>query len=154
MPAKVELRKVRERDGGVKGVKDRTKPGGLKVGLVAGLGEHPNSDDGTTIVEVGAFNEFGSIGVPERPFLRTTIAQYHNNYTQIIKQMLSDIIMGKKSVVQAVGILGIKSQADVVSTINNWDDPPNSPETIDRKGSSQPLVDTGIMKKSINWEAV
>lgn len=154
MPVKVEMRKVRERDGGVKGVKDRTKPGGLKVGLVAGLGEHPNSEDGMTIVEVGAVNEFGAPGVPERPFLRTTIAQYHGEYASMIKQMLADIITGKKSFTQAVGILGVKAQADVVSTINNWDDPPNSPETIDRKGSSQPLVDTGIMKKSINWEVV
>lgn len=154
MPAKVELRKVRERDGGVKGVKDRTKPAGLKVGLVEGLGEHPNSDDGTTIVEVGAVNEFGSIGVPERPFLRTTMAQRHTEYENIKKQLLADIITGKKTVARAIAILGIKAQADVVSTINNWDDPPNSPETVDHKGSSQPLVDTGVMKKSINWEAL
>lgn len=164
MPARVELRKVRERDGGVKGARDRTKPGGLKVGLVAGLGEHPESDDGTTIVEVGAVNEFGAPGIPERPFIRGSIAQHHGEYERIRKQLLADIIAGKKTVAQAVAILGIKAQADMQKFIVDLKEPPNSPETQARKAEKakkkhveaidNPLIDSGIMRKSINWEAV
>jgi hypothetical protein len=32
--------------------------------------------------------------------------------------------------------------------------PPNRPYTIEQKGSSNPLVDTGAMIESITWEVV
>ena len=140
--------------GGIDGVMKRTKSAALKVGLLAGLGEHPESDDGTTIVEVGAINEFGAGNVPERPFLRTTIAENHKKYSRIRKKVLKNIIDGDMSVEQAVGVLGLESQKDIIQMINDWDDPPNSPETEERKGANNPLIDTGIMKKSIHWEAL
>ena len=140
-----------KRDGGIDGVVKRTKNSALKIGLLSGLGEHPNSDEGLTIPEVGAINEFGA-GVPERPFIRQTIANNITKYNRMRRDLLSAIILGKITVDKAIAVLGEALQADVVATINNWQDPPNSEVTIFLKGSSQPLVDTGTMKQSIHWE--
>jgi len=150
--AQVEIQ-YKQRDGGVDGVRKRTKDGALKVGLVAGLGEHPNSDDGTTIPEVGAINEFG-LGVPERSFIRSTIAENISKYNRLRRELLAGIINGKTTSAKAVAILGEELKKDIQAKIVAMSDPPNSDETADRKGSNSPLIDTGTMRQSIQWESV
>jgi hypothetical protein len=140
-----------KRNGGVDGVNQRTKTSALKVGLLSGLGEHPNSDEGMTVPEVGAIQEFGA-GVPERPFIRQTIAQNITKYNRMRRDLLSAIIRGKITVDKAIAVLGEAVQADIVAAINGWSDPPNSEATQAEKGANNPLVDTGTMKQSIHWE--
>lgn len=150
--AQVEI-VYKKQDGGVDGVRKRTKGGALKVGLVSGLGEHPNSDEGMTIPDVGAVNEFG-IGVPERSFIRSTIAENLGKYNRMRRELLAGIINGKISSANAVAVLGEELKKDIQSKILTLSDPLNSDETIDRKGSSSPLIDTGTMRQSITWEAL
>lgn len=140
-------------NGGVEGVNNRTKTSALKVGLLSGLGEHPNSDSGQTIPEIGAINEFGA-GVPERPFIRQTIANNITKYNRMRRDLLAAIIAGKITKERAISILGEALQADMVAAINGWSDPPNSDATVAEKGADNPLVDTGTMKQSIHWEAL
>ena len=46
---------------GVRALVGRAKPSGVKVGVLAGTGAHPNSK-GTSIAEIAFYNEFGKIG--------------------------------------------------------------------------------------------
>ena len=52
---------------------------------------------------------------------------------------------------QLLNTLGAKAAADVKNTIRQGIPPPNSPETIRRKGSSRPLIDTGQLINAITW---
>lgn len=127
------------------------RPSLIKVGLLANLGEHPNSNEWRSIIDVGAINEFGLGDAPERPFLRTTIAENREKYLSLQKRLLKLILNGKLSAERASGILGAQVEADVKATIDAWDSPANSPETEARKGFNNPLIETGIMKQSVAW---
>jgi len=150
MTVTTEIKRTRN-NGGIDAVKQRSKPGALKVGLLAGLGEHPGSDDGTTIPEIGAAHEFGA-GVPERSFIRSTIAENISKYNKMRRDLIKAMVAGEISSSKAVAILGEAVKADVQRKIETLSDPPNSDETIEHKGSSNPLIDTGAMRQSIQWE--
>jgi hypothetical protein len=152
--------KKRTKGKGVKALIDKTKPGGIKIGFVKGLGKHPGSD--ATIAEIAAYNEFGTRDsnndelIPERPFLRTTIKEeLHPVYLPLMEELLQLVLNGKISEAQAVGLLGEKAVADVKNKIDAISEPPNAQSTIDKKrGSTNPLVDSGLMKQSVSWERV
>lgn len=153
--AKAGLSLKRKTEGkGFEAVVDRSKPGGMKVGFVKGLGTHPNSN-GATVAEIAAYNEFGTDTIPERPFLRTSIRENMKPvYAPMIKALLEKILNGQVTVTQAIGLLGEKASADVKLKIIAISDPPNADETIDKKGSTNPLIDTGLMNQSVTWEKV
>lgn len=157
--AKATFSLKRKTDGkGFEKILDRTEPGATKVGFVKGLGAHPNGN-GATIAEIAAYNEFGtrwpdgSVHIPERPFLRTTIAeQARTVYPAMMKELLGEIVTGKIKATRAVGLLGEKAVADVKNKITAITDPENADATVDSKGSSNPLIDTGLLRKSVTWE--
>lgn len=138
-------------DGGIDAVKTRLDNGTIKVGLLAGLGVHPNSDEGLTIPDVGAVNEFGMGNIPERSFLRSTMSEKRGEYKQAMIRLLALIIKGKVSGNRAFEILGLQAARDVQRKIDEITDPPNSQRTIDAKGSDKPLIDTGLLRKSVSW---
>ena len=139
---------------GVPGLKKRTLPGSVKVGLLSGLGEHPNSDDGQTMAEIAMFQEFGTRHIPERPFLRTTIQERKSEYLAIMKSLLKRIMNGDMTVSDARKVLGLKAMADVQNKIVEISSPQNAEATIRKKNSSNPLIDTGAMKQSVSWDVV
>jgi len=54
-----------------------------------------------------------------------------------------------------VGLLGEKAVADVKNKIDAISEPPNAQSTIDKKrGSTNPLVDSGLLRQSVSWERV
>lgn len=91
------------------------------------------------------------IKIPERSFLR---AGYDQNRDAVVKktaQIMANVTTGKttaRGLRQAVG-------EDLAGRIKeyaiNLDSPQNHPFTIEQKGSSNPLVDTGGMIGSISW---
>ena len=58
---------------------------------------------------------------------------------------------GKSEPEQALGLLGAQATSDVRQTISEMTDPPLAQATIDRKGSSALLIDTGHMWQSLTW---
>lgn len=157
--AKGELKLENKTDGeGFEGMLEQSEPGGLKVGFVKGLGKHPGSN--TNIAEIAAYNEFGtenedgSERIPERPFLRTTIVEQNETYKTIVKELLVKILTHKMETKQAIGLLGIKAVSDVKAKITAISEPPNADSTKAGKKSSNPLIDTGLMRQSVTWEEV
>ena len=150
--AKAEVKiKDKTKGAGIAGVLKRTQDAALKVGLLKGLGIHPNSE-GMTIPEVGAVNEFGGGNVPERSFIRSTIRENVKKYSEVRKELLAKIITGNMTLDKAVNILGTMVKSDIQKMITDLKDPPNAPRTVEEKGSSNPLIDTGLLRKSIQWE--
>lgn len=109
--------------------------------------------DGKSVAMVATVNEFG-LGVPERPFMRRTVQMILNDpafmklFTSLIDPTPSDRFRLQP---WAWFRLGLYGQAMMQKSITDLKSPPNAPSTIARKGSSDPLIDTGHMRQSVSW---
>jgi len=109
-------------------------------------------DDGTPIVAYAAWNEFGTRYIPARSFIGSTSDEKRNDWSQLVDRLFSGILAGKLSDQMAFRLLGEQAQSDIQQKVITLSEPPNSPQTIARKGSSNPLVDTGAMRAAIRYE--
>ena len=92
------------------------------------------------------------IVIPERSFMRSTLKEKKKEIIALQKKMLVQIRKGEMTVEQALGLIG-EFTADAMSQkLVQLKDPPNTAATIKRKGSNNPLVDTGQTKNSITYE--
>jgi hypothetical protein len=126
------------------------------VGVRDGAGA---SGDGTPLVMIAAVHEFGSSDghTPERSYLRSTADAKRDEYAAAIVGILDAAMaapagQGNNVLKRGLGRLGAKVVGDVKLTITNLDSPPNAPSTVRRKGADNPLVDTGRLRQSIDFE--
>lgn len=117
----------------------------LRVGFLDGA-TYP---DGTSVPEVAAKNEYGAKGVPMRPYFRTMIKDKKANWAVSIGQVLANNHYDIDKTWQLMGE-GIKGQLQ--TSIRDWQAPPNSQLTIDAKGFNKPLIDTGHMLNSVDYD--
>lgn len=122
----------------------------LRVGVLSSAGAHPS---GATMAEIAAFQEFGTRSIPARPFLRTTLEENLAKYQRLAGRELSKALQpGGRTVKQVVNRLGLKIVADIQKKIVAIRTPPNAPSTIRQKGFDNPLIETGRLRQSINFE--
>ena len=133
-------------------VSNRLDPKGrqILVGVPADAGEEEN---GLPIATNAFIHEFG-IGVPERSFLRAPIAANMDKYKKAFDWFVKRCGDGKISIDNALGQIGFMVVGDIQSAISQGINPPNAPETIRRKKSSTPLIDTGRLRQSITFRIV
>lgn len=107
---------------------------------------------GLTVADVMLYNEFGTERIPERPVIRSTVtgARFHD----LMAKLTWAMVLGKMGVMQALGILGEAVQSEMKRRIVDKEFEANKQSTIDRKGSSTPLIDTGQLKESLRYERV
>ena len=99
------------------------------------------------------WQEFGtSRGIPERPFMRSSVTKNKDKYKSQMKAVAKSITSGGLTMEQAMDRLGAGAAADIQAEIVALNTPPNAPSTIARKGSSNPLIDTGAMRQSVTWK--
>ena len=94
------------------------------------------------------------IKIPERSFLR---AGYDENADRIMKQTeraLSLVLAGKMTVDQMLDLCGQQFATAIKTYMRNLRTPANHPYTVEQKGSSNPLIDTGGLLESITWRKV
>ncbi|MBW2672071.1 MAG: hypothetical protein JRD89_01480 [Deltaproteobacteria bacterium] len=105
-----------------------------------------------TNAEIGYLNEYG-IGVPERSFIRVGVDEAKGKIIKVLKKGAGEVLVAQMSVDQALRLTGVYVKGSLVQRINKGGVfTPNHPETIARKGSSKPLIDTGQLKGSIDFE--
>lgn len=112
----------------------------------------PASETNQEIVNRAIFNNFGTINIPERPFMSNAFDDNRSKYVEALKISAPKILRGEVKVGEVVSKLGIVFADDVREEIINLDTPPNAPSTIKQKGSSNPLIDTGQMKNSVTHQ--
>ncbi len=117
-------------------------------------GSETEEKDSLTLVEIAAVNEYGSEDghIPERSFLRATFDKNRGKYEKVFRKALGRVIDGKTEYPQELAIMGVRVAGDVQKWIGEFTDPPNAQMTIDRKGSSGPLRDTGRLRASLDSE--
>jgi hypothetical protein len=115
---------------------------------------------GATVVDIGAAHEFGAGNVPRRSFIRATVDRNETIYREAIRKAFRATVLHaarndktwnyKNSV--ALRRLGLRVEGDIKQYIADGIEPANSPQTIARKKSSKPLIDTGQLRASIASE--
>jgi len=107
-----------------------------------------------TLAQIAAKNEFGdrSSGVPERSFLRSTFDLNLRKYEKQTAKGLGRVADGKEDIDTVLGLIGTGMVNDVQDAILAIRSPANSKATVEAKGSSNPLIDTGHMRQSIDYE--
>ena len=120
-------------------------PDRVRVGLPKGSNAYP---DGTSVIMVGSVHEFGSPsrGIPQRSYLRSTLIENRRKYKKVLKNLAEKMLDGKLDRKEAMGLLGLRVQTDVREKITDLQAPP----LVSREGN--PLVDTGHLRQSINFE--
>lgn len=104
-----------------------------------------NAKEVKYVAQVAYDNNYGN-GVPARPFF-TNVVDGDKDYQRIFEEYIKE----GYPVAQALTFIGIEMQQDIQQEIITLREPPNSPATIARKKSSNPLVDTGHMGDSVTY---
>lgn len=129
----------------------------VTVGIHEGAGEYPSTEeqpDPPLISEVGIINEFGSPtrGIPERSFIRSTVDENQRQLNEDIRVSYTNILLGKTNAKKELEKLGFAITTLIQNKIKTLKSPPNAPLTVELKGSNNPLVDSQLLMRSINFE--
>lgn len=107
--------------------------------------------DGTSVAQVAATHEFGAPTVPQRPFFRQAIRKMERpaQLPRIVRKLVDRRTMTMPRVgYERIGQYAANQIQERIVLLRK---PPNSPETIRRKGSSNPLIDVGAMRTAVSW---
>ena len=108
-------------------------------------------DGGETVADIASQHEFG-LGVPERSFIRAYVDENRAEIERAIREMAKRVVSGElPSFDYGLNLIGVKVQKEIVVRIKAGIAPPLSQVTMDRKGSSVPLIDTGQLWSSITY---
>lgn len=111
-----------------------------------------SSSLGLKVIDIATFHEFGTKNVPERSFIRSNDAKNKGKYKKMLQNGLVKMLKGEMEPYQVLGLLGEQASSDVKAGITAGIKPDLKPETIERKGSSVPLIDTGQLRASITYK--
>lgn len=129
----------------------------VAVGVIGSEASEPHEGDGdgqVTVVDVASWNEFGTDRIPARSFLRSTFEEDKAKFLSLLRRGKMKLVRGEASRKQVLSMVGFFAQKQVQRKITAGGSPfiPNSPATVDQKGSSSPLIDTGQLRQSITFE--
>lgn len=115
------------------------------------------SGSAPTVAQVAVWNEFGTQGggwggpIPPRPFMRNTI-RMSNRDERIQSAIRRGVTASSPSFdARTAGRIGAIIHSNMIKAMQDPDLHPNSPITIAIKGSSKPLHDTGLLRRSLSW---
>jgi len=109
---------------------------------------------GFSMPEIASSNEFGTKNIPARPFMRTSFDENISKINRLVNLQYMQVQDGKKNAEQALTAVGVVMVGLIQQKINSIVSPPNSPRTIEIKGSSKPLIDFGQMRQSVREKVV
>jgi hypothetical protein len=140
--------------GGVKGLLERIAALGdpkVYVGIPSSNNARQGASNNATIAAV---HEMGapSRGIPARPFLIPTMQNNAEKYTTLMAQGFRNALQDKEKAAEVYEKIGLVASSDVKDYIVSGQFVPLKQSTIDRKGSSKPLIDTSEMRNSISYE--
>ena len=121
---------------------------GVKVGIRRGKGSH----DGTDMLDIAVYNHFGTSTIPARPFISDCAEKNAGQIQEAQKRLVYRVYQGGLSADGALAELGAWYVNVQKGHILHGGWTPNAPATVKRKGSNKPLVDTGQLVNTVDWE--
>jgi hypothetical protein len=147
--------RIRDRDRGYRKLMLSVETVGdhkLTVGVQDPEAAATHGDSRLTVGEIGAVHEFGGGHVPERSFIRATFDENEAKYRQTLTRIMRTVVLGKRSEADGLELLGTRVRADIQRRMSAGIPPPLQQETVVRKGSSTPLIDTGQLRSSVTYK--
>ena len=137
---------------------EEAKRSTIAVGIQDSELHYYTNEDGSvgeSVQEVGAQHEFGTDKVPRRSFLRTPFWVKRTDLGKFITKQFVKVAETGFSASDAMELIGVKAQSISQEAFTNggfgtWR--ALSQMTIEEKGSSQILVDTGALVQSITYK--
>jgi hypothetical protein len=140
--------KHKNRDG-VRRLIARAKHVDIKIGVQGSDAKRDHG--GVSIADIAAIHEFGLGNNPERSWLRA----WHDENAEVAREKLRKgyrkVLTGEINVETLGTAFGIWAVSSIQERIAAGIAPGLEAETIARKGSSVPLIDTGLFRSSITY---
>lgn len=108
--------------------------------------------DGTPVTLVAAVNNYGSqsMGIPARPFMQEgAVAAIAGDAGNVAAELIPLLNKGKITPAQILKEMGPFAEASFKGVFTGVSWTPNADYTVLRKGSSQPLIDTGLLRNTL-----
>lgn len=109
-------------------------------------------ESGASIVQVALWNNFGTENIPRRPFMELAAANMQPRYREMCRQAVKRLNAGEINIETLLKAGGQMGEAEVRNAIDEGGWNPNSPQTMARKGSQVPLIDSGDMRKCVTHQ--
>lgn len=131
-------------------MRDLQKLDGMEV--VAGmLKDSGKASNGASYVDIATWNEYGTRRIPSRPFIRISADTNRQAWAKMAQQCVNDVIDGD-SPAEAAKVVGHRMVEDIRKVFGDTSKlKANAPSTIKKKGRNEPLVDSGEMRKRVNF---
>ena len=123
----------------------------IRIGVMgsdAASAKKGDGSSGLTVADVATFHEFG-LGVPKRSFIRDWVDEDSEENHRLLRRMADDVARGRGTISRAADRVALVMQAGMQERITDGIAPPLDPATVERKGSTTPLIDTGQLRSSI-----
>lgn len=146
---------------------DNIRDGTVRVGWFAGI----RYDDSTPVAQVAQWNEYGTPNakypIPARPFMRPVMHTQGQHLKEQIKALYGTALRNNKSTIKALEKFGEIVLDKIQSQIRSNVYTPNAPITlrggwlrsasgqpfyVEKKRGRHPLIDTGFMLDSIDYQ--
>lgn len=126
----------------------------LHVGVIgaAASAQHEGAEAGVTVADVATWNYFGTSTIPARPFIAIAFQRHKDQLTNINGRIVRGVMEGKIDARQGYELAGQNAVAVIQETIATSVPPPNAASTIEKKGSSTTLIDSGQLRQSVSFE--
>lgn len=119
--------------------------------LLVGFPKDETTSSGESLVQIAAKHEFGAGGMAQRAFLRPGVEKSRDRIAKAIEMGLlnsDDVADGLEQGLDAAGVVAVAGVQEFITELKS---PENSAATIAKKGSSNPLIDTGNMRQSVSY---
>lgn len=104
-----------------------------------------------TIARLLEIHELG-LGVPERSILRAWAEKHEADIQNDMRAAVRQMLTGRLSPDRAAKLLGVRWVGQLQTFISSGQvEPPLAQSTIDKKGSSVPLIDTGQLRSALTF---
>lgn len=146
--------KFTDRDKGYAAMLKRIKSGAtVTVGVHEAEGAMVAHGGEASVAEIGSFHEFGLGHNPRRSFIADWSDENKSRHEGELRKIAGAVLKGKvPSAEKGLERFGVLAKGQVQTRIRDGIEPPLDPKTIERKGSSTPLIDTGVLRSSIEFE--
>lgn len=101
------------------------------------------------IIKRGIYTEFGTSKMVGWHWLRRSVQTMKPKYKNLVGRIIAQLLQNRPV---NYNLIGIWAQGEVKKKIGTITTPALKPSTIQAKGSSKPLIDTGQMRNSISFE--
>ena len=130
-------------------MRDLQKLYGMEV--VAGmLKDSGKAENGASYVDIATWNEYGTGRIPSRPFIRISADTNKAAWAKLAQQCVNDVIDGD-SPRDAAQVVGHRMVEDIRKVFGSSELKANAPATVRKKGRNEPLVDSGEMRRRVNF---